>query len=52
MYSYTGYNWSHWNGNGKLKEKSGSYTRKTFYRLTAAYSCTGNIAHNKESAAV
>jgi hypothetical protein len=38
----TSYNWSHWNSNEKLKEKSGSYTRKTFDRFTAADSCTGN----------
>jgi hypothetical protein len=52
MYGYTGYNWSHWNGNGKVKEKRGSYTRKTFDRLTTADSCTGNITHNTESTAV
>jgi hypothetical protein len=34
MYDYTSYNWSHWNGNEKLKEKSGTYTRKTFDRFT------------------
>jgi hypothetical protein len=22
MYGYTGYNWSHWNSNEKLKEKT------------------------------
>jgi hypothetical protein len=27
MYDYTSYNWSHWNINDKLKEKSRSYTR-------------------------
>jgi hypothetical protein len=52
MYDYTSYNWSHWNSNEKLEEKSGSYTRKAFYRFTAADSCTGNITHNTESAAV
>jgi hypothetical protein len=30
MYNYTSNNWSHWNSNEKLKEKFGSYTRKTF----------------------
>jgi hypothetical protein len=30
MYECTSYNWSHWNSNEKHKEKSGSYTRKTF----------------------
>jgi len=28
MYDYTGNNWSHWNSNEKLKEKSVSSTRK------------------------
>jgi hypothetical protein len=51
VYGYTGYNWSYWNGNGKLKEKSVSYTGKTFDRFTAADSCTGNITHNTESTA-
>jgi hypothetical protein len=26
MYDYTGYNWSHWNSNGKLKEKFGKHS--------------------------
>jgi hypothetical protein len=52
MYDYTSYNWSHWNSNEKLKEKSGSYTRKTFDRFTAENSCTGNITHNAGSIAV
>jgi hypothetical protein len=52
MYGYTGYNWSHWNSNGKLKEKPVSYTGKTFDRFTTADSCTGNSTHNTESAAV
>jgi hypothetical protein len=43
---------SHWDSNEKLKEKSVSYKRKTFYRFTTADSCTGNITHNTESAAV
>ena len=34
MYGYTSNNWSHWNSNEKLKEKSGSCTRKTFDRFT------------------
>jgi hypothetical protein len=34
MYNYTSYNWSHRNSNEKLKEKSGSYTRKTLDRFT------------------
>jgi hypothetical protein len=48
MYDYTSYNWSQWNSNEKLKEKSGSYTGKTFDRFTTADSCTGNISHNTE----
>jgi hypothetical protein len=36
----------------KLKEKSVSYTRKTFDRFTTADSCTWNITHNTESTAV
>jgi hypothetical protein len=49
---YLSYNRSHWNSNDKLKEKSGSYTGKTVNRFTTADSCTGNITHNTESAAV
>jgi hypothetical protein len=52
MYGCTGYNWSDWIGNRKLKEKSVSYTGKTFDRFTAADSCTGNSTHNAESTAV
>jgi hypothetical protein len=52
MYDYTSYNWSHWNSNEELKEKPGSYTRKTFDRFTTADSFTGNITHNTESTAV
>ena len=33
MYDYTNNNWSHWNSNKKLKEKSGNYTRKIFDRF-------------------
>jgi hypothetical protein len=51
MYDYTSYNWSHWSRNEKLKEKSGSYTRKTFDRFTTAVSCTWNITYNTESTA-
>jgi hypothetical protein len=40
MYDYTSYNWSHWNSNEKLKEKSGSYNRKTFDRFTTEDSYT------------
>jgi hypothetical protein len=52
MYDYTSYNWSHWNGIEKLKEKSVSYTGKTLDRLTAADSSTGNSTDSTESAVV
>jgi hypothetical protein len=52
MYGYTDYNWSHWNGNGKLKEKPGSYTLESFDIFSTADSCTGNSTHNTESAAM
>jgi hypothetical protein len=52
MYDYTSYNLSHWNSNEKLKEKSVSYTRKTFDRFTTENSYTWNITHNTESTAV
>jgi hypothetical protein len=31
---YTGNNWSHGNGNKRLKKNLGSHTMKTFNRLT------------------
>jgi hypothetical protein len=40
-YYYTSNNWSHWNSNGKLKEKFGSYTRKTFDRFTTKTAVLG-----------
>jgi hypothetical protein len=43
MYDYTGNIWSHWNSNGKLKEKFGRYTRKTFDRYIAALLGTSHI---------
>jgi hypothetical protein len=52
MHDYTSYNWSHWNSNEKLKEKSGRYTRKTLDRFTTEDSCTWNITCNTESTAV
>ena len=52
MYDHTSNNWSHWNSNEKLKEKFGSYTRKTFDRFTTKDSYTWNITHNTESIAV
>jgi hypothetical protein len=52
MYDYTSYNWSHWNSNEKLKEKSGNYTKKTFDRFTTEESYTWNITRVTESTAV
>jgi hypothetical protein len=52
MYDYASYNWSHWNSNKKLKEKPGSYTRKTFDRFTTENSYTWNITHHRKSTAV
>jgi hypothetical protein len=52
MCDYTSYNWSHWNINDKLKEKSRNYTRKTSDRFTTVDSYTWNITHKTESTAV
>jgi hypothetical protein len=52
MNDYTSNNWSQWNSNEKLKEKLGTYTRKTFDIFTTKDSCTWNITHNRESIAV
>jgi hypothetical protein len=52
MYDYTSYNWSHWNINENLKEKSGSYTRKTFDRFTTEDSCAWSITRNTECTTV
>jgi hypothetical protein len=52
MYDYTSHNWRQWNRNEKLKEKPGSYSRKTFDRFTTEDSYTWNITHNTESTAV
>jgi hypothetical protein len=52
VYDCTSNNWSHWNSNKKLKEKSGSCTRKTFDRFSTKDSYTWNITHNTESTAV
>jgi hypothetical protein len=41
MYEYTGNNWSYWNSNEKLKEKSGSCTRKTFNSFTTKTAILG-----------
>jgi len=52
MYDYTSNNENHWNGNEKLKEKCGRYTKKTFDRFTTKDSYTWNITHSTESTAV
>ena len=52
MYDCTGNNWSHWNSNEKLKETFGSHNRRPFDRFTTKDSCTLDITHNTESAAV
>jgi hypothetical protein len=52
MYDYTSYNWSHQISYEKLKEKSGSYTRKTFDGFTTEDSYTWNMRPNTESTAV
>ena len=52
MYVYTGNNWSHRNNNKRFKETFESHGRKTFNRFTTKDSCTWNITHNMESAAV
>ena len=51
MYDYTSNNWSHWNSNGKLKEKFENCTRKTLDRFTTKDSCISNITRNTESTA-
>jgi hypothetical protein len=43
MYDYTSNNWNHWNSNEKLEEKFGSYTRKTFDRVTTNGSYTWKL---------
>ena len=52
MYDYTSNNWSHWNSNEKLKEKFGSFTRKTFDRFATKDIYIWNITHNTESTTV
>jgi len=52
MYDHIGNNRSHWNSNGKLREKFGNCTRKTFDRFTTKDSYTWDITHNTESTAV
>ena len=48
----TSNNWSHWNSNEKLKEKSGNYTGKTLDRFTTKDSYTWNITHITENTAM
>ena len=52
VYDYTNNEWSYWNSNEELKEKSARCTRKTFDRFTKKFSYTWNITHNTESTAV
>ena len=52
MNDHTSNNWGHWDSNEKLKENSGSCTRKTLNRFTTKDSYTWNITHNTESTAV
>ena len=52
MYDYTSNNWRQWDSNEKLKEKFGSYARKTFDIFTKKDSYTWNITHNTECTAV
>ena len=52
MYDYTGNNWSHRNGNKRLKEKFISHSNKTFNIFTTKDSCTWNVTRNTESTAV
>ena len=41
MYDHTSKNWSHWDSNEKLKNKSGSCTRKTLHRFTIKIAILG-----------
>jgi hypothetical protein len=52
MYDYTSNNLNHCNSNKTLKEKFGSYTRKTFDRFATKHSYIWDITHNTESTAV
>ena len=52
MYDHTSNNWSHWNSNTELKEKSGNYTRNTFDRPFTKDNYTWNIKHTTESTTV
>jgi hypothetical protein len=48
MYGYASYNWSHWTGDGKLKEKSGGSLGKTFSRFTTADSLQPEFYVNRK----
>ena len=52
MYDRTSNNWSHWNSNTELKEKSGCCTGNTFSRLFTKDGYTWNITHTAESTTV
>jgi hypothetical protein len=52
MHDYTSNNWSYQNCNNRFKEKFRSHTRKTVNTFTTKDSCTWNVTHNMESAAV
>ena len=52
IYDYASNNWSHRNSNEKLKEKCGSYIKKTFDSFTTKGHYTWNITYNTESTAV
>ena len=52
MYDCTSNNWSHWNSNGKLKEKFGNRTRKSFDTFITKDNYTWKLTHKTESTAV
>jgi len=52
MFDYTDSNWSHRNGDKRVKEKFVGHTRETFIIFSTKDSCTWNITHNTESSAV
>jgi hypothetical protein len=52
MYDYTGNNRSHRNSNRRFIGECVNHVRKTLNIFTTKYSCTKNITHNTESAAM
>jgi hypothetical protein len=52
MCDYTRGNWRPLNSDERFKKKFRSHTGKAFNRFTREDSCTRNITHNAESAAV